>query len=143
MMVSARLTPEAKAALIRQHPADGVPLTRLAAVAGLPARTLRRWAASYRTDPTASALQRQERSDLGRRRLPETWSRRSRRWRCAGRPRRPVEAAQGAALLVVGARGAGAFTRLMNGSTCTEVVHHAHVPVAVVPCPTHGTAHAS
>ncbi len=54
-----------------------------------------------------------------------------------------LEAAQGAALLVVGARGAGAFTRLMNGSTCTEVVHHAHVPVAVVPCPTHGSAHAS
>jgi len=71
MMVSARLTPEAKAALIRQHLDDGVPLTRLAASAGLPARTLRRWAASYRTDPTASALQRQERSDLGRRRLPE------------------------------------------------------------------------
>jgi len=54
-----------------------------------------------------------------------------------------LEAAQGAALLVVGARGAGAFTRLMNGSTCTEVVHHAHVPVAVVPCPAHGSAHAS
>ena len=50
MMVSARLTPEAKAALIRQHLDDGVPLTRLAAAAG---------------------LQRQERSDLGRRRLPE------------------------------------------------------------------------
>jgi len=49
MMVSARLTPQAKAALIRQHPDDGVPLTRLAAAAGLPARTLRRWAASYRT----------------------------------------------------------------------------------------------
>ncbi len=49
-----------------------------------------------------------------------------------------LEAAQGAALLVVGARGAGAFNRLMNGSTCTEVVHHAHVPVAVIPCPTAG-----
>jgi len=60
MMVSARLTPEAKAALIRQHLDDGVPLTRLAAAAGLPARTLRRWAASYRIDPTACALQRQE-----------------------------------------------------------------------------------
>ena len=71
MMVSARLTPEAKTALIRQHLDDGVPLTRLAAAAALPARTLRRWAASYRTVPTASALQRQERSDLGRRWLPE------------------------------------------------------------------------
>ncbi len=50
MMGSARLTPEAKAALIRPHLDDGVPLTRLAASAGLPARTLRRWAAaSYRT----------------------------------------------------------------------------------------------
>jgi len=49
MMVSARLTPEAKAALIRQHPDDGVPLPRLAAAAGPPARTLRRWAASYCT----------------------------------------------------------------------------------------------
>ena len=46
MMVSARLTPEAKTALIRQHLDDGVPLTRLAAAAGLPARTLRRWAAT-------------------------------------------------------------------------------------------------
>lgn len=46
-----------------------------------------------------------------------------------------LEAAKGAALLVVGARGAGAFTRLMMGSTSTEVVHHAHVPVAIVPCP--------
>lgn len=70
-MVVARLTPEAKAALIRQHLDDGVPLTRLAAATGLPTRTLRRWAASYRTDPTASSLQRQARSDLGRRRLPE------------------------------------------------------------------------
>lgn len=70
-MVSARLTPEDKAALVRQHLDDGVPLTRLAAAAGLPARTLRRWAASYRTDPTTAALRRQARSDLGRRRLPE------------------------------------------------------------------------
>jgi putative transposase len=67
----AQLTPEAKAALICQHLDDGVPLTRLAAAAGLPSRTLRRWAASYRTDPTTAALQRQVRSDLGRRRLPE------------------------------------------------------------------------
>jgi nucleotide-binding universal stress UspA family protein len=44
-----------------------------------------------------------------------------------------LEAAKDAALLVVGARGAGAFTRLMMGSTCTEVVHHARVPVTVVP----------
>jgi len=36
-MVSARLTPQGKAALVRQHLDDGVPLTRLAAAAGLPA----------------------------------------------------------------------------------------------------------
>lgn len=44
-----------------------------------------------------------------------------------------LDAAQGAALLVVGARGAGALTRLMMGSTSTEVVHGAHLPVTVVP----------
>jgi len=70
-MVSARLTSEAKVALVRQHLDDGVPLTRLAAAAGLPARTLRRWAASYRNDPTIAALRPQARSDLGRRRVPE------------------------------------------------------------------------
>jgi putative transposase len=32
---------------------------------------VRRWAASYRADPSLTALQRQARSDLGRRRLPE------------------------------------------------------------------------
>jgi len=55
--VVAQLPPEAKAALVRQHLDDGVPLTRLAADAGLPARTLRRWAASYRTTQTTAALQ--------------------------------------------------------------------------------------
>ncbi len=52
-----------------------------------------------------------------------------------GRPSQVLlDAADGAALLVVGARGAGAFTRMMMGSTSTEVVHHAKVPVTVVPC---------
>ena len=69
-MVSARLTPEAKAVLLRQHLAGGVPLTRLAQVAGVPERTLRRWAAGYRADPTVAGLQRQPRSDRGRRQLP-------------------------------------------------------------------------
>lgn len=51
-----------------------------------------------------------------------------------GRPSQVLlEAAHGAAVLVVGARGAGALTRLMMGSTSTEVVHHAHLPVIVVP----------
>lgn len=51
-----------------------------------------------------------------------------------GRPSHVLlDAAKGAALLVVGSRGAGALTRLMMGSTSTEVVHGAHVPVTVVP----------
>lgn len=44
-----------------------------------------------------------------------------------------LTASADAELLVVGSRGAGPLSRMMMGSTCTEVVHHAHVPVAVVP----------
>lgn len=44
-----------------------------------------------------------------------------------------LDAARGATLLVVGSRGAGALTRLMMGSTSTEVVHQARLPVTVVP----------
>ena len=68
MMV--RLGPEAKVGLLREHLDDGVPLTRLAATAGIPERTLRRWAAAYRADPTVNALSRQVRSDRGTRTLP-------------------------------------------------------------------------
>ncbi len=51
-----------------------------------------------------------------------------------GRPSQVLlDAADGATLLVVGARGEGALTRLMLGSTSTEVVHHARLPVTVVP----------
>jgi nucleotide-binding universal stress UspA family protein len=51
-----------------------------------------------------------------------------------GRPSRVLlEAGSEAALLVVGARGAGALSRLVMGSTSTEVVHHARLPVTVVP----------
>jgi Mu transposase, C-terminal len=46
--------------LLRQHLDDGVPLTRLA---GIPLRTLLRWAAGYRADPSVASLQRQPRSD--------------------------------------------------------------------------------
>ncbi|MCM3300491.1 universal stress protein [Streptomyces pseudogriseolus] len=36
-------------------------------------------------------------------------------------------------LLSVDTRGSGAWGHLTLGSTSTEVVHHAHLPVAVVP----------
>lgn len=45
-----------------------------------------------------------------------------------------LEAAANADLLVVGARGNGVWGRLALGSTSTEVVHHASVPVVVIPC---------
>ncbi|WP_327425755.1 universal stress protein (plasmid) [Streptomyces sp. NBC_01230] len=57
-----------------------------------------------------------------------------------GRPAEVLLAASdGACLLVVGSRGAGIWGRLTLGSTSTEVVHHAHLPVTVVPPPGPGT----
>ncbi|BFV55382.1 hypothetical protein KCMC57_up04860 [Kitasatospora sp. CMC57] len=51
-----------------------------------------------------------------------------------GRPAQVLlDASADAGLLVVGSRGAGIWGRLALGSTSTEVVHHAHVPVVVVP----------
>ncbi|GAA2743953.1 universal stress protein [Kitasatospora cinereorecta] len=51
-----------------------------------------------------------------------------------GRPAQVLlEASRDADLLVVGSRGSGAWGRLALGSTSTEVVHHAHLPVVVVP----------
>ena len=44
-----------------------------------------------------------------------------------------LAAAQDADMLIVGARGAGGFKRLLLGSVGTHVTHHAHCPVVVIP----------
>jgi nucleotide-binding universal stress UspA family protein len=44
-----------------------------------------------------------------------------------------LRAAEGADMIVVGSRGAGGFKRLLLGSVSTQVTHHAHCPMVVIP----------
>jgi len=69
--VTVRLSAQEKVALLRQHLDDGVPLTRLAEHAGVPVRTLSRWATAYRAEGSVASLQRKTRSDHGHRQLSE------------------------------------------------------------------------
>jgi nucleotide-binding universal stress UspA family protein len=44
-----------------------------------------------------------------------------------------VNAGRDADMIVLGSRGAGGFSRLLMGSTASQVVQHAHCPVLIVP----------
>jgi nucleotide-binding universal stress UspA family protein len=44
-----------------------------------------------------------------------------------------LNAARDADTLVMGSRGAGGFTRLLMGSVSTQVSHHAHGLVVIIP----------
>ncbi|HET9142283.1 universal stress protein [Actinophytocola sp.] len=59
-----------------------------------------------------------------------------RQLRVAGTPGRAlIDAADGAAMLVVGSRGAGPIARALLGSVGTYCANHARCPVVIVPAP--------
>ncbi len=49
-----------------------------------------------------------------------------------------LTAAKDADMIVVGSRGTGGFARLLMGSVSTQVSHHAHCPVVVIPAEDRG-----
>lgn len=65
----AQWAPKERIAVLRQHD-EGTPWTRIAAESGVSVRTLTRWAAQYRADPSFGGLDRSRRNDSGRRHLP-------------------------------------------------------------------------
>ena len=44
-----------------------------------------------------------------------------------------LNAAKDADMIVLGSRGAGGFAKLLMGSVSTQVTHHAHCPVVIIP----------
>jgi nucleotide-binding universal stress UspA family protein len=44
-----------------------------------------------------------------------------------------LSAAEDTDMIVVGSRGSGGFARLLLGSVSSQITHHAHCPVVVVP----------
>ena len=44
-----------------------------------------------------------------------------------------IKASQGADMIVLGRRGMGGFARLAMGSVSSQVAHHAHCPILIVP----------